>query len=72
MDLETQIKEAVARGYCHPKNCEKIVDPDLLKAIVAEIMKSIQPMRPNYCMCSHNTASVDGWGICQNCSLLRR
>ena len=28
---------AIARGYCHPENSSKVLDPDLCKSICSEI-----------------------------------
>jgi len=39
MNKETRIRQAVARGYGHPKNTHKVLDPDLLEAITEEIKK---------------------------------
>ena len=46
MDMETQVLQALARGYCHPENSGKIVDPDLIKAMAKEIIESFSP-RPD-------------------------
>ena len=32
-----EIRESVARGWCHPKNEKKDMDPDLAEAIVEEV-----------------------------------
>lgn len=47
MGLEDQLRQAVARGWCHEKNADKVVDPDLAEAIVAEVVKALAPMHPN-------------------------
>ena len=31
------IREALARGYCAPANSAKVLDPDLINAMVAEV-----------------------------------
>lgn len=36
---EQEITEAVARGWCSPKNEHKVMDSDLAYAIVEEIVK---------------------------------
>ncbi len=46
MDMETQVLQALARGYCHPENSGKVVDPDLIKAMAKEIIESFSP-RPD-------------------------
>ena len=46
MDMETQVLQALARGYCHPENSGKTVDPDLIKAMAQEIIESFSP-RPD-------------------------
>lgn len=45
MDLLTQIRQAVARGYCHEKNTHKELDSDLLDAIAEEVVKAITSKR---------------------------
>ena len=45
MDMETQVLQALARGYCHSENSGKIVDPDLIKAMAQEIIESFSPSR---------------------------
>ena len=45
MDMETQVLQALARGYCSPKNSGKIVDPDLIAAMAKEIIESFSPAR---------------------------
>ncbi|MEN6423334.1 MAG: hypothetical protein ABFD76_15450 [Smithella sp.] len=45
--METQIREALARGYCSPENEKKVVDPDLIEAMTKEILKSFSPAKPN-------------------------
>jgi hypothetical protein len=42
MSLEDQMRQAVARGWCHAKNADKVLDPDLVEAIVAEVLKSLE------------------------------
>ena len=46
MDMETQVLQALARGYGHPENSGKVVDPDLIKAMAKEIIESFSP-RPD-------------------------
>ena len=43
MAMEQQVREAVARGWCHEKNSHKEMDVDLANAIVDEVVKSITP-----------------------------
>jgi len=45
MKMETQVREAVARGWCHPKNAHKEMDSDLADAIVEEVVASFTPAR---------------------------
>ena len=45
MDMETQVLQALARGYGHPENSGKVVDPDLIKAMAKEIIESFSPSR---------------------------
>ena len=40
-ELEVKLIQAVARGWCHPKNEEKEVDIHLAEAIVKEVLKVI-------------------------------
>jgi hypothetical protein len=44
MSMADQIRQAVARGWCHPKNSAKEMDADLVEAIVAEVVKSVTPV----------------------------
>ena len=37
------IRQAVARGWCHPKNASKEMDADLAEAIIAEVVKAMTP-----------------------------
>ena len=46
MSLEEQVIQAVARGWCHPDNSDKVMDVDLAKAIAAEVVKSFSPAPP--------------------------
>lgn len=34
-DLETQVRQALARGYCHPDNAHKELDAKLIEAVSA-------------------------------------
>jgi len=43
--METQVLQALARGYCSPENSGKTVDPDLIKAMAKEIIESFSPSR---------------------------
>jgi hypothetical protein len=43
MTMEQQVAEAVARGWCHEKNADKVMDVDLADAIIAEVVKSFTP-----------------------------
>jgi hypothetical protein len=45
MTMEQQVREAVARGWCHEKNAHKEMDVDLADAIAAEVVKSFTPAR---------------------------
>lgn len=45
MDMETQIKEALARGYCSPENEHKILDPVLIEAMTRELLQSFTPVK---------------------------
>jgi hypothetical protein len=38
---------AIARGYCHPVNSSKILDPDLCSAIAEEMQNLLQNFSPN-------------------------
>lgn len=38
-ELIKEIRGAVARGWCHPKNAKKEMDSDLAEAISKEIIK---------------------------------
>ena len=43
MNMETQIREALARGYCSPENEHKILDPVLIEAMTRELLQSFTP-----------------------------
>lgn len=42
MELNELLTQAVARGWCHDKNAGKVLDPDLVEAIVAEVVKALE------------------------------
>lgn len=44
IDLK-ELRGAVARGWCHPKNSHKEMDADLAEAIVSEIVKLADKLR---------------------------
>lgn len=37
-EVYTILLQALARGYCSPKNKEKIVDPELIEAMAEEVI----------------------------------
>ena len=41
MDMETQVRQALARGYCTSKNSMKILDSVLIDAMVIEVLRSV-------------------------------
>jgi hypothetical protein len=43
MTLEEQVRQAVARGWCHDANSSKVMDVDLANAIVEEVVKTFTP-----------------------------
>lgn len=43
MSLEEQVRQAVARGWCDPRNAHKEMDVDLADAIAEEIVRSFSP-----------------------------
>ena len=43
MTLEKQVRQAIARGYCHPDNSTKEIDPVLIEAMVQEVVKTLTP-----------------------------
>jgi len=43
MSLEEQVRQALARGYCHPENASKELDADLIEAMAQEVVKSLTP-----------------------------
>ncbi len=45
MDMETQIRQALARGYCSKENEQKVLDPDLIEAMTRELLESFTPAR---------------------------
>ena len=43
--MKTEIREALARGYCTERNGKKILDPDLIEDMAVEIEKIVlQPV----------------------------
>ena len=44
--METQIRQALARGYCTPENEHKELDAVLIEAMKEEIIKSFSPDPP--------------------------
>ena len=40
MNMETQIREALARGYCHPLNAHKELDAVLIEAMLHELLEA--------------------------------
>ena len=56
MDMETQVLQALARGYGHSENSGKIVGPDLIKAMAKEIIESFSPSRES--ISSNATVSI--------------
>lgn len=45
MNMETQIMQALARGYGHPENSDKSLDPDLIMAMTKELIEFFQPTK---------------------------
>jgi hypothetical protein len=45
MDMETQVRQALARGYCHPDNSHKELDAALIDAMAAEVVKAFTPVK---------------------------
>jgi hypothetical protein len=59
MNMETQVLQALARGYCSPKNSSKIVDPDLIAAMAKEIIESFSPARTEETVIEYKTSISD-------------
>jgi hypothetical protein len=38
-DFEQELLGALARGYCHDKNADKVLDADLILAMAEEVLK---------------------------------
>jgi hypothetical protein len=45
MDMETQVRQALARGYCHPENSHKELDANLIEAMAKEVIESFTPAK---------------------------
>ncbi len=45
MDMKTQIRQALARGYCTPENAGKELDAFLVEAMTKEVLASFQPVK---------------------------
>ena len=41
MDIEKQLRGALARGYCAPINAAKVLDPELIEAMVQEMVQEV-------------------------------
>ena len=41
--METQVLQALSRGYCSPENEHKVLDPVLINAMAKEIIKCFSP-----------------------------
>lgn len=37
------VSQALARGYCHPENASKTLDPELIECMMLEVMQLIVP-----------------------------
>lgn len=44
MTLEDQVRGAVARGWCYPETSHKVMDNELVEAIVKEVVKAFEPV----------------------------
>lgn len=40
-EIRTRVVEAVARGWCHDENADKVMDTELANAIVEEVMLAL-------------------------------
>lgn len=40
-EIRIKVVEAVARGWCHDENANKVMDTELANAIVEEVMLSL-------------------------------
>lgn len=48
-DLEKEIVQALARGYCSERNAHKMLDSDLIEDMCEEVVKIIRnPTSPDY------------------------
>lgn len=45
MDMETQVRQALARGYCHPENARKELDSELIDAMAKEVVEAFSPAK---------------------------
>lgn len=43
MTKENSIRQALARGYCHPDNANKELDAKLIEAMTSEVVKALAP-----------------------------
>jgi hypothetical protein len=43
MTMEDQVRQALARGYCHPDNASKELDSKLIEAMTEEVVKTLTP-----------------------------
>lgn len=42
MTIENRIRQALARGYCHPDNSHKELDAKLIEVMTQEVVKSLE------------------------------
>jgi hypothetical protein len=43
--MESLIRQAIARGYCHPENAAKELDAVLIEAMVQEVVAALPPKK---------------------------
>lgn len=72
MNMETQIRQALARGYCSPENEQKVLDPDLIEAMTRELLELFTPGAGRSdtmeCMTCHQTKHVNDFATPDYCN----
>lgn len=74
---EQALRDALARGYCHPKNSGKVIDPDLIEAMVEEIKLLAAEPQPRVRLIGENvriamdTAIKKRWALLRDSSVVK-
>lgn len=61
MGIETQIKEALARGYCAPENSHKELDPMLIETMTKELLSEFTQNGWDCYYCKEKFDTTEEW-----------